>query len=155
MGAGLAAAMLEPRAAWAPHGMAGRAEESSEVFPSDNSYGSARCSVGTSARAGPHSTSVGTGAAIRAEVSSPPAPNRLPRPSPVTWGGLTTACLRKGSLSPNGMMLLGLPPWWESSSSSEEPSVPEKPFSCLLGCTPFTTGAAISLAGELGGSGSG
>lgn len=32
MGAGLVAAMLEPRAARAPHGMAGRAEGSSEVF---------------------------------------------------------------------------------------------------------------------------
>lgn len=75
----------------------------------------------------------------------------------MTWGGLTTACLRKGSLSPKGMMLPGLLLWWESSSSSFEPSGPEKPFSCLPGCTPFTrdAGDATSLAGELWGRGAG
>lgn len=81
------------------------------------------------------------------------APCAPPRLSPVTWGGFTTACLRKGSLSPKGMMLPGLLLWWESSSSSCDPSVPEKPFSCLLGCTPFTkdAGDTTSLAGELWG----
>lgn len=82
-------------------------------------------------------------------MARPPA--HSPCLSPVTWGGFTTACLRKGSLSPKGMMLPGLPPWWESSSSSCEPPVPVKPFSCLPDCTPFTRApGATSLAGELG-----
>lgn len=144
--------------------MAGRGER--RGFSSDNSYGSARVSgvrtcavtpMGTSARARPSQHLCGRreGAAVRpgshgTTLAPPHTPSRL---SPVTWGGLTTACLRNGSLSPKGMMLPGLLPWWESSSSSFDPSVPEKPFSCLPGCTPFTrdAGDATSLAGELWG----
>jgi len=105
---------------------------------------------------GPHSTSAGRAGGHGGETGQPwPCPGlpHAPRLSPVTWGGLTTACLRKGSLSPKGMMLPGLLPWCESSSSSCEPAGPAKPFSRLPGCTPFTrdAGDAASLARELRG----